>query len=190
MVKGFSAYDSALMFSSSFKILLTEHMLARTTRNYEKFTLLIPAMVNGAFACELFLKALLGTPLRGHKLYNDLFCKLDLSTAQEIETVTIECLKKKKNTIINSEQFISNFKVIERSFEEFRYFYEPQYSGTRNEAKKVVRLHTRAGRLFRMTTIFGNVSELCGKSAAAPANRLPKTAARVHIQYRLTCCAA
>ena len=60
------------------------------------------------------------------KLYNDLFCKLDLSTAQEIETVTIECLKKKKNTIINSEQFISNFKTIERSFEEFRYFYEPQ----------------------------------------------------------------
>ena len=56
MVKGFSAYDSALMFSSPFKILLTEHMLARTTRNYEKFTLLIPAMVNGAFACELFLK--------------------------------------------------------------------------------------------------------------------------------------
>ena len=97
-----------------------------TTRNYEKFTLLIPASINGAFACELFLKALLGTPLRGHKLYNDLFCKKDLSTAQEIETVTIECLKKKKNTIINSEQFISNFKVIERSFEEFRYFYEPQ----------------------------------------------------------------
>ena len=126
MAQGFSAYDSALMFSNSFKILLSEHMLARTTGNYAKFTLLIPAMVNGAFACELFLKALLEAPHRGHKLYNDLFCKLDLSTAQEIETVTIECLKKKKNTIINSEQFISNFKTIERSFEEFRYFYEPQ----------------------------------------------------------------
>ena len=83
-------------------------------------------MVNGAFACELFLKALLEVPLRGHKLYNDLFCKLDLSTAQEIETVAIECFKKKKNTVINSEQFISNFKTIERSFEEFRYFYESQ----------------------------------------------------------------
>ena len=126
MAKGFSAYDSALMFSNSFKILLTEHMLARTTGNYEKFTLLIPAMVNGAFACELYLKALLEVPLRGHKLYNDLFCKLDLSTAQEIETVAIECYKKKKNTIVNSEQFISNFKTIERSFEEFRYFYESQ----------------------------------------------------------------
>ena len=81
MAKGFSAYDSALMFSNSFKILLTEHMLERTTGNYEKFTLLIPAMVNGTFACELFLKALLEIPLRGHKLYNDLFCKPDLSTA-------------------------------------------------------------------------------------------------------------
>ena len=43
-----------------------------------------------------------------------------------IETVAIECYKKKKNTIVNSEQFISNFKTIERSFEEFRYFYESQ----------------------------------------------------------------
>ena len=83
-------------------------------------------MVNGAFACELFLKALLEVPLRGHKLYNDLFCKLDLLAVQEIETVVIECFKKKKNTVINLEQFISNFKTIERSFEEFRYFYEHQ----------------------------------------------------------------
>ena len=126
MTKGFSAYDSALMFSNSFKILLNEHISARTTGNYERFALVVPAMVNGAFACELFLKALLEVPLRGHKLYNDLFCKLDLSSAQEIETVAIECFKKKKNTVINSEQFISNFKTIERSFEEFRYFYEPQ----------------------------------------------------------------
>ena len=126
MAKGFSAYDSALMFSNSFKLLLDEHMLARITGNYEKFAFVVPAMVNGAFSCELFLKALLEVPLRGHKLYNDLFCKLDLFTAQEIETVVIECFKKKKNTVINLEQFISNFKTIERSFEEFRYFYEHQ----------------------------------------------------------------
>ena len=132
MARGFGAYDSALMFSNALRILLNKHISARATGSYEDFAFIVPAMVNGAFACELFLKALLGTPLRGHKLYNDLFCKLDLSTAQEIETVTIECLKKKKNTIINSEQFISNFKVIERSFEEFRYFYEPQNS---NEMK-------------------------------------------------------
>lgn len=124
MAKGFSAYDSALMFSNSFKILLDEHMLARTTGNYEKFALLIPAMVNGAFACELFLKALLGVSPGSHKLYSDLFCKLDSSTAQQIEAVVIECFKRKKRTIIHSEQFISNFKDIERIFVEFRYFYE------------------------------------------------------------------
>ena len=126
MARRFEAYDSALMFSNAFRILLNKHMSARITGSYEDFALLVPAMVNGAFACELFLKALLEVSLRGHKLYNDLFCKLDLSTAQEIETVVIECFKKKKNTVINSEQFISNFKTIERSFEEFRYFYEPQ----------------------------------------------------------------
>ena len=132
MAKEFSAYDSALMFSNSFKILLNEHMSARTTGNYEKIELLVPAMVNGAFACELFLKALLKDPLRGHKLYNDLFRRLDLSTAQEIETVVIECFKKKKSTVINSQQFISNLETIEKTFEEFRYFYEPQNN---NETK-------------------------------------------------------
>ena len=128
MAKGFSAYDSALMFSNSFKILLNEHMLARTTGSYEEFALLIPAMVNGAFACELFLKALLGVSPGSHKLYSDLFCKLDSSTAQQIETVVIECFNRKKRTIIHSEQFISNFKDIERTFEEFRYFYESKNS--------------------------------------------------------------
>lgn len=41
-------------------------------------------------------------------------------------TVVIKSFIKKKNTVINSEEFISNFKTIERVFEEFRYFYEPQ----------------------------------------------------------------
>ena len=126
MVKGFSAYDSALMFSNSFRILLDEHLSARAIANYEKFALIIPALVNGAFACELFLKALWKVPLKGHKLYRDLFCKLDLSTKQEIETIVIACYNKKMNIVVHSQQFISDFKTIEKSFEEFRYFYELQ----------------------------------------------------------------
>ena len=114
------------MFSNAFRILLNKHISARETGIHEDFALLVPAMVNGAFACELFLKSLLEVPLRGHKLYDDLFCKLDLSTAQEIETVVIKSFIKKRSTVINSEEFISNFKNIERAFEEFRYFYEPQ----------------------------------------------------------------
>lgn len=126
MAKELSAYDSALMFSNAFKILFDKHMSARLTGNYGDFALLVPAMVNGAFACELFLKSLLKVPLRGHRLYNDLFCRLDPSTAQELETVVIECFLRKKNTVFNSENFISTFKTIEKSFEEFRYFYEPK----------------------------------------------------------------
>ena len=126
MVKNFSAYDAALMFSYSFKFLYHRHLSARITGSYEDFGLIVPAMVNGAFACELFLKSLLKNSPRGHKLYNDLFCKLDLYTAKELETIVIECFKKKKNTIINSEQFILNLKIVDRAFEELRYFYEPK----------------------------------------------------------------
>ncbi|MEY8282040.1 hypothetical protein AAK917_12390 [Oscillospiraceae bacterium 52-8] len=127
MDKSFSAYDTALIFSNTFKILFDKHMLARMTGNYEEFALVISAIANGAFACELFLKSLLTAPLRGHRLYNDLFCKLDPLTAQEIETLVIECFKRKKEKTISSEEFFSNFKNLERSFEEFRYFHEPKY---------------------------------------------------------------
>ncbi|MBC8570619.1 hypothetical protein [Zongyangia hominis] len=126
MDKYLSAYDSALMFSNAFHFLLHKHMSARITGNYEEFALVVPAIVNGAFACELFLKSLLIDPPRGHKLYHDLFCKLDPSIAYEIETIVIECFKLKKETTINSDQFIPYFKTIDRSFEEFRYFYEPK----------------------------------------------------------------
>ena len=132
MAKGFNTYDSALMFSNAFRILLNKHMSARATGSYEDFALLVPTMVNGAFACELFLKALLEVPLRGHKLYTDLFCKLDPSTAKVIETVVIVSFKKEKGVVMNSEQLISYFKTIESAFEEFRYFYEPKNS---NEMK-------------------------------------------------------
>lgn len=126
MVRGLGAYDSALMFSNAFRILLNKHMSARETGSYEDFALIVPVMVNGAFSCELFLKALLEAPIRGHKLYSDLFRKLDSPTSKEIETVVIECVKEKKRTIIQPEQFISNLVAIEKTFEEFRYFYEPK----------------------------------------------------------------
>ena len=44
MAKGFSAYDSALMVSNSFKLLLDEHMLARITGNCEKIALVVPVL--------------------------------------------------------------------------------------------------------------------------------------------------
>lgn len=127
-----TAYDSALMFSNSFKILLDRHMTARLTGNYEDFALLVPAMVNGAFACELFLKSLFKKQIRGHRLYTELYQELDSSIKKEIKTVVIERMKRKKNTVINSDKFEMELINIERVFEEFRYIYE-----TNNTENKV-----------------------------------------------------
>lgn len=119
-----SAYDTGLMFSNAFKLLINQHVLARGSLDYDGFALVVPAMVNGAFACELFLKSLLNEATRGHKLYSDLFCKLDQTSQQLVESVFTEVYRNETGVTMTTEQFTSEFKAIERTFEELRYFYE------------------------------------------------------------------
>ena len=52
-----TSYDDGLTFSHAFRVLLDKHLKARINGNYRDFSLIIPAMVNGAFSCELFFKA-------------------------------------------------------------------------------------------------------------------------------------
>ena len=129
MRKGFSSYDSGLMFYSAFELLFQKYILSRAVGDGKGILLVIPALVNGSFACELFLKALLAKPTRGHRLYSDLYCKLDSQTASEIEHKVIDHFKNEKNTIIDSGQFRLNFMAEEKDFEELRYFYEPGKPG-------------------------------------------------------------
>lgn len=119
-----SAYDTGLMFSNAFKLLINQHVLERGSLDYDGFALVVPAMVNGAFACELFLKSLLNEATRGHKLYSDLFCKLDQTSQQLVESVFTEVYRNETGVTMTTEQFTSEFKAIERTFEELRYFYE------------------------------------------------------------------
>ena len=119
-----SAYDTGLMFSNAFKLLINQHMLARSSLDYDGFALVVPAMVNGAFACEAFLKALLGKNIHNHNLYNDLFCKLDTTTQQLVANVFTEVYKNETGDTITMEQFVSEFKSIENTFVKLRYFYE------------------------------------------------------------------
>ena len=119
-----SAYDTGLMFSNAFKILINQHMLSRSSLNYEDFTFVVPAMVNGAFACEAFLKSLSRDAIRGHKLYSDLFCKLDPITQQMVTKVFTEVYKRETGNVITAEQFYLEFKAMEETFVELRYFHE------------------------------------------------------------------
>lgn len=124
--KTISAYDTGLMFSNAFKLLINQHMLARSSLDYEGFALVVPAMVNGAFACEAFLKSLSSNTIRGHKLYSDLFCKLDPISQQLVTKVFTEVYKRETGHVITAEQFSLEFKAMEETFVELRYFYEVQ----------------------------------------------------------------
>ncbi len=84
--------------------------------------LIVPIAVNGAFACELFMKSMLPKDTRGHKL-NDLFDLLDNNLQEEIRNLTIDKMKN-----ISSEYCDTNFQneLAHNSniFAEWRYFHE------------------------------------------------------------------
>ena len=143
MEKSFTAYDNALTFSHAFRTLFKIHMEARQVaavteykkkQQYRDFTLAVPALVNGSFACELFLKALLqneGVDLKelkgrdGHTL-NSLFEKLrnkNSELAVNILTITAHCLSVKGHTY-NEDALMKDLDTISYLFTEMRYFYE------------------------------------------------------------------
>lgn len=84
--------------------------------------LIVPIAVNGAFACELFIKSLLPKNTRGHKL-NELFEQLNPNLKKDIQNLTIVNMKK-----VNSEYCDTDFQkdLIHSSnvFSEWRYFHE------------------------------------------------------------------
>ena len=85
-------------------------------------SLAVPVIVNGSFACELYLKALLPKGTRGHEL-NDLFNKLDARVQENIRCKTIE---KMKDTIsdYNDTTFQSDINNNCNHFAKWRYFHE------------------------------------------------------------------
>lgn len=126
-----SAYDTGLTFSNAFFILYRKHLDGRIDFNPALLSLFIPMLANGAFACELFLKELLGGQVRGHKLYSDLYQKLDLQTAEEIKSITIAVLHA-KHIEMSPEKFLLELQNMERTFEELRYIHEIESEKTYN----------------------------------------------------------
>lgn len=80
----------------------------------------VPYVVNMAFACELYLKALIsnGERVSGHK-WSDLFRQLSTEDKQEI--LSTPCFKGDSN-------FDCKIVENEKSFEEWRYYFEPDKS--------------------------------------------------------------
>ena len=124
----FTAYDDGLMFAHSSKVLFRKHIESRQTGNYSDFSLFIPAMVNGVFACELFIKSLFTKNVRGHKL-NDLLHSLESEDKQLYNSIisqSIQLLNSSQSSIKYDESsFINELNTVSDAFVELRYFYEP-----------------------------------------------------------------
>ncbi len=131
-----TSYDDGLAFAHSFRVLKEKHMQGRMTLNYMDFSLIIPAMVNGAFACELFLKSLFTNEVHGHKL-DELFSKLEKEDKNIYDLIVSRCIislnASSNNKKYDDSAFINELNTVSNLFVEIRYFYEPtQHSKSYN----------------------------------------------------------
>lgn len=103
-------------------------MQGRMKLNYKDFSLIIPAMVNGAFACELFLKSLFTNEVRGHKL-DELLSKLEKEDKITYDLIVSRCILALNASLNNQKYdnaaFINELNTVSNLFVELRYFYEP-----------------------------------------------------------------
>ena len=120
--------SNAIMFSHAYELLINQFHKAELERDKNELGLLfVPVCVNCAFSCELFLKAMLPPGTRGHKLYTELYSKLDPSVAERICNSVVE------NMAFHTEgysrdNFESDLKAHEPAFEQWRYFHEGRKS--------------------------------------------------------------
>ena len=93
MIYDTGALSNALMFDHAYKILNERLQQGAKVGNMKDAGLIVPVAVNCAFSCELLLKSMLPIGTKGHKLYNDLFLKLDTTLANNIKKIVFETQK-------------------------------------------------------------------------------------------------
>lgn len=125
MITDKTALANAYMFDHAYRILNEKWNIGINTNNLVDIGLAVPVAVNCAFSCELFLKSMLPIGTRGHKLYNDLFAKLDNTSKDAIIDGTVKLIQLKENTY-TIDKFYDDLKASEKSFETWRYFHEPK----------------------------------------------------------------
>ena len=87
-----TALYNARLFDRAYRILNDKVQAGGKTKNEFDMALVVPTAVNCAFSCELFLKAMLPNGTRGHKLFHELFKKLDLDIAGFVQDSVIHIM--------------------------------------------------------------------------------------------------
>lgn len=131
----FTAYDNAIGFANAFRLLYNKSNIHALMRSHSAsdVSLAMPTIVNGAFACELFLKALLKEPPRSGKEAHSLVSLLnqyDLEQPGKKEYIMQVCIqvmnKAHRNDKYDESTFQSDLQVMDTAFMSVRYWHEPK----------------------------------------------------------------
>ena len=121
----FNSFSTGKAYAHAFRILLRSFNSSKITLNKQDFSLCIPLLSMGGFACELFLKYLANQDYKTHKLYSVLYKGLNIEYQNNIETFCIDAMKSKKSIEeYDHDQFTNDFLTVDKVFEEFRYMHE------------------------------------------------------------------
>lgn len=143
MIKdGFSAYDSGFGFANAFRLLYSKSILSNLIatkdyiENYNNISMIMPTIVNGALACELFLKALIQQECKSHSLL-DLMEQLEKEQPGKKAHIQDSCIKimheKKQRNTYDKQNFLQDMELLNKAFVKLRYWHEPRKD---NEAQK------------------------------------------------------
>ncbi len=93
-------------------------------------SLFVAVVVNGAFACELYLKSMLPNNIHKHRL-DELYAELSVNIQNEIRNMTVKNMKKiLPDKEYSSKEFDNDITNMGNSFVEWRYFYEMKSKNT------------------------------------------------------------
>ena len=114
----------ANLFSHAFDLLTLKMDEGTKNRNLQDAALLVPATVNGALACELYMKALLESTVKSHKL-DELYELLEPGIQSCVSTIMID-MGKSKDVSYDKTKFKTELGNYGGCFVEWRYFYESE----------------------------------------------------------------
>ena len=134
----FSAYDNAIGFANAFRLLLSKTNLnaLMQSKSARDASMAVPTIVNGVFACELFLKALLKNPPRNGKKAHSLIALLDQYDLEQpgkkdhLMHLGVQVMNDASLDVQYDESaFQRDLQAMDTAFMSLRYWHEPKQVG-------------------------------------------------------------
>ncbi len=132
--KALTAYDNALGFANAFRVLLNKTSISalRKSGSYSDASMIMPTIVNGAFACELFIKALLKNPPSKGKEAHSLVSLIEVYEREKpgkkdfIQQVCISVMHNiQGNESYSESMYDRDLRSMDCAFYNLRYWHEP-----------------------------------------------------------------